>query len=327
MQDFGPSYYNYIHTGARPRQSKLKKAFYSFASFGILALLLFWVVMTMSSKKQYTSHAAFISPLGSPLQETSTLPAKNDLELQAIVTDSLSETTGTYAIYIQHLQSGDTYIQNENKKFWTASLYKLWVMATAFRQIEEGKLTLDTKMSDSIPSLNARFDIASESAEQTEGNIALTVEEAINRSITVSHNYPAMLLTTKLRISTIKDFLSTEGLTNSEVGGIPQTTAVDIARFYEKLYKKELISKTSSDQMLAILKKQQLNDRIPKYLPKSVQVAHKTGELEGYKHDAGIVFTPKGDYIFIALSQSNNPQAAAERMALLSQRVYEYFGK
>ncbi len=77
--------------------------------------------------------------------------------------------------------------------------------------------------------------------------------------------------------------------------------------------------------MLEILKRQRINDRIPKYLPDDLEVAHKTGELDGFKHDAGIVYTPKGDYLFIALSKSTSPAQAAERIALLSKEVYAYF--
>lgn len=43
--------------------------------------------------------------------------------------------------------------------------------------------------------------------------------------------------------------------------------------------------------------KQKINDRIPKFLPKEVVVAHKTGDMDYFEHDVGIVYTPKGDYI------------------------------
>ena len=39
---------------------------------------------------------------------------------------------------------------------------------------------------------------------------------------------------------------------------------VSIAEKFEKLYNGEIVSKSASNEMLEILKKQELNDRIPK---------------------------------------------------------------
>ena len=75
--------------------------------------------------------------------------------------------------------------------------------------------------------------------------------------------------------------------------------------------------------MIELLKRQELNDRIPKNLPKSAPVAHKTGELGGAKHDAGIVFTKKGDYILILMSDTNVPQNAAEVEAKISRDIFK----
>ncbi|MBI2622076.1 serine hydrolase [Candidatus Microgenomates bacterium] len=79
--------------------------------------------------------------------------------------------------------------------------------------------------------------------------------------------------------------------------------------------------------MISLLLQQELNDRIPKYLPKEAKVAHKTGEIDFAKHDAGIVFANSGDYLIVVLSESDNPSAASERIANLSKAVYEYFSK
>ena len=54
---------------------------------------------------------------------------------------------------------------------------------------------------------------------------------------------------------------------------------------------------------------------------------HKTGELGGMKHDVGIVSGPSGDYIIVLMSDSNNPKAAAERMAKVSENVFNYMSK
>lgn len=240
---------------------------------------------------------------------------------------ALDGVKGTYSIVVINLSTGETYSLNPDRTYYSASLYKLWLMAVVYQELKDGKLKEDDILQAAIPDLNETFHIASEDAELTEGTIERTVKEALEQSITISHNYSALLLTKKVGVSKIAAFLKQEGFTNSKVGNPPLTTPSDIATFYLKLYRKELIDEKSSTAMIELLKRQVLNDRIPKYLPDDIQVAHKTGELYQYKHDAGIVFTPKGDYIFVALSETNNPAKAAERIAELSKIVYTYFEK
>ena len=80
-----------------------------------------------------------------------------------------------------------------------------------------------------------------------------------------------------------------------------------------------------TDKMLTLLKRQRLNGKLPKYLPKQSIIAHKTGELDSYSHDAGIVYAPPGEYIIVVLSETTSRAQADERIALLSQSVYKYF--
>jgi beta-lactamase class A len=144
--------------------------------------------------------------------------------------------------------------------------------------------------------------------------------------ITISDNYSALLLVSKLRLSNVSKFMLEQGLTGSKTGIPPRTTAADTALLYERLYKGNVVDSESSREMIELLSKQELNDRIPKYLPDGTVVAHKTGELGGYKHDAGIIFG-KDPILFVVLSESNAPLGAAERIALLSRDVFNYFEK
>ncbi|MDQ3547706.1 MAG: class A beta-lactamase-related serine hydrolase, partial [Chloroflexota bacterium] len=72
------------------------------------------------------------------------------------------------------------------------------------------------------------------------------------------------------------------------------TTAADIAALYVMLINGQIISESVSQEMLLLLKDQQINDRLPAYLPEDTIVAHKTGNLDGLIHDAGIIFAPTG---------------------------------
>ena len=143
--------------------------------------------------------------------------------------------------------------------------------------------------------------------------------------IVISHNYAALLLTERVKNSQLEEYLQNNGFKNSQIGDPPKTTPADIALFLEKLYKGELVNLEYSQKMIDLLKKQQLNNGIPKYLPDHSRVANKTGDIGWFKHDAGIVYTDKGDYIIVIMSKSDSPAGAQERIALASKAVYDYF--
>lgn len=275
-----------------------------------------------SNQKPYIDNKFNVSSQGVLSAET---PANS---LEEAVLRSLQGTKGTYSVVIKNLKTNESYAFNEEKEYEAGSLYKLWVMAAVYDQIEKGKLQKYQVLSDTIPSLNSKFGISEEDAELTKGNISMTVSEALEQMITISHNYAALLLTDKVKMSTVSTYTVDKGFTKSLVGSNtepPKTTASDMALFMEKLYKNELGNTENTAEMIERLKRQRLRKKIPADLPRGTQVAHKTGEISWFTHDVGIVFTDKGDFIIVAMSESDSPPGAEQRIAQLSKSVYEYF--
>lgn len=249
--------------------------------------------------------------------------------LKDAVDKALEEATGTYAIAIKNLKTDEEYYKDENQVFDSGSLYKLWTLLTAFQKIEKGEITEDEIIAGNVEDINKILGQTKEEAEIKSGTIDFTVKEAMRQTIVISHNYAAVLLTQKVGTKRIQEEINNLGLKNTliETSDRPKTTAQDLLIFFEKVYKREGVTAYVSHQMIDLLLNQEINDRIPKYLPKEARVVHKTGEIDFAKHDAGIVFTPAGDYIIIVLSETDNPAAASERIANLSRDVYEYFNK
>lgn len=101
------------------------------------------------------------------------------------------------------------------------------------------------------------------------------------------------------------------------------TSASDITYLLEKIYDKTLIDAKSSRLMLTFLLKQKMRDRIPRYLPKNVSVAHKTGLEKGVVHDAGIIFSSKSDYVVCVLTKRVKKYSKAKKfIASLSLSTY-----
>lgn len=249
------------------------------------------------------------------------------LKLEKVVKQELSGSKGAYAIAIKNLKTGESYYLDRNRQFEAASLYKIWILAETMNQIQKGKIKKDEVLKEEISVLNEKFNISSDSAELTEGTIETTVAYAMKQMIVISHNYSALALTKKIGISNAKKFTADNGFKQTSLGQPPKTTAYDTLLFFEKLYKGEIVSKEKSEEMVNIFKMQQLSDKLPKYLPEDTEIAHKTGELGYFSHDAGIVFGEKSDYIIVILSNSSYPPGAEDKIGKISKAVYDYFEK
>lgn len=302
----------------------LATGFISYKIFGQLNLDKKEKALVMSKQTQ----VVLIASVSATPVETKKPPAFS--KLNEIVNNSLSEDTNSYGIAVKNLKTRESFYFEEHKKFDAGSIYKLWIMTTVYEQIKEGLLDEDQVLTQKISVLNNKFNISYDAAERTSGTISLSVFDAVYQMITYSDNYAALLLSEKVRLSSVADYLNTHGFTESKVGtdgSTPTTTALDTLLFFEKLYTGTLADEKYTEKMIGILKEQKLNNKIPKYLPAETVVAHKTGEIYGFSHDAGIVYTPFGNYIISVFSESKIPAQAEEKIAYLSRAINDYFTK
>lgn len=317
--DYAPSYY-YV----KARRSNKKTFGYFFGFFAIIIVVVFFTINFKPVQKEE------VAGVTTQIREaTPTSPSKTISKLEQIVSTAIAGSPGEYGIVIIDLESDEYFVKNENKQFQSASLYKLWIMGTIMDQLRNKKIKENTMLSADIDKLYEKFNLASPSAQET---IKISVDDAVEKMITVSDNTTALLLSSKASLSNVRRFLTEYGLSGSKLGTKdtePMTNAYDTALFFRKLYQGEIIDREYSDKMIDILKRQRLNSKIPKYLPDDVLPAHKTGELDGYSHDAGIVYTDNGNYILVVLTKSKvtEREEAEEVISLISRDVYTYFAQ
>ncbi len=106
------------------------------------------------------------------------------------------------------------------------------------------------------------------------------------------------------------------------------STAREMGRVFELMAKGELVSKSASESMIAILRKQQVNDRFPKYLG-DVEVAHKTGDGQPYiANDAGILWVKDQPIVLVVFTGRHRGTRAElhEAVARVAAYVARYYG-
>lgn len=201
----------------------------------------------------------------------------------------------------------------------TASLYKLAVLLEAEHQVDLGHLSY----SDVI-TIDPE-DIAADGSYEAPGT-ELTLNEALEAMITVSDNGTALHLRRMLGPANIDAFLDKSGIKGFHVALNDDEDNVATARavgtFFTLLANKKLVSTAASDRMLKRLERQEINDRIPAQLPEGTVVAHKTGNLIGAVHDAGIIFTPRGQRVLVAMTWDADDDSANAFIAHLASALY-----
>ncbi|MGH9816447.1 MAG: serine hydrolase [Candidatus Acidiferrales bacterium] len=103
------------------------------------------------------------------------------------------------------------------------------------------------------------------------------------------------------------------------------STAREMGRLFAMLARGELVSKSASEQMLSILRKQRVNDRFPRYL-RGVDMAHKTGDGQPYiANDAGILWV-KGQAIVLVVFTGRHRGSRSDLHDAIA-RIAAYVGR
>lgn len=240
---------------------------------------------------------------------------------------------GTSGIIVKDLTMGWELTFQKDKKFPAASMVKLPVMMAVYESVDEGKMRLDEA-------------VVLRGSDKTGGSGILkgipsgrqfTVEQLVELMVAASDNTATNILIKKLDMARLNEWFKAVGLERTNLARLMMdfrrrsrgyenyTCAADMGYALERLYRQDYLNGNFSRRCLDILKRQRVKDRIPRYLPHGTVVAHKTGLERSVCHDAGIIYTPNGDYLVCVMTRNApNHGTAKEFIAKVASRVYGY---
>jgi beta-lactamase class A len=132
--------------------------------------------------------------------------------------------------------------------------------------------------------------------------------------IVVSDNTATNLVLDKVGTDNVNDFMDSLGLTDiksmrkigggneskayadprNKLFGLGRSSPRQMVRLVEMMDNGQLVSKEASAQMIDILKRQQYKDGIGRGEPDTIPVASKSGALDRFRADVGIIYTRRG---------------------------------
>ena len=265
----------------------------------LLSLLLLCVHASFAQKKTKTAAA----PASAPKSAPQTL----DEKIQA----ALAGFQGKAWIYAKNLDTGKDYALRADEQTRTASTIKLAIMAETFHQLAEGKLHWNDQIELTKEKKQGGSGILFEFSDGTK----IDLQTAVHLMIVVSDNTATNLVLDKVGTDNVNDFMDSLGLTDiksmrkiggggdskawtsdprNKLFGLGRASPRQMVRLVEMMDNGQLVSKEASAQMIDIMKRQQYKDGIGRGEPDTIPVASKSGALDRFRADVGIIYTRRG---------------------------------
>lgn len=257
------------------------------------------------------------------------------LRLAGCVNRHIVVSHANCAVLIKDLSRPDVeYSYGRYKRFAAASMIKVHILAAVMRACAEGRIGFDSRIM-----LTCR-DVTGGSGKIKCMRLPaeFTLAQLLKLMITQSDNTASNKVISLLGFDYINETCRQLGANDTVLcrpmmdfsrrrqGVDNYTTVNDVALVLEKIYNGALYGAEASRFALSLLKEQAVNDRIPKLLPANTVVAHKTGLERNVVHDAGIVFSPRGDYIICVFTKGVRDYRKGKNfIAQISRLVYNLY--
>ena len=212
--------------------------------------------------------------------KTETLALKNQIK------EFIGKQKGNYSVYFSDLDNTNlSFGLNEHEVYIAASLNKPPIIAVLYYLAKENKLDLSEKITIQEDDIQ---DYGTGTIRYEEPGAVYSFKTLAKLSLQKSDNTAAHVLIAKIGTERVQKTIERFGLTQTDITN-NKTSLLDMYILLKKIYKGEIANPSLTHELLGFLKDTDIEDRIPKLLPKDAIVYHKTGDAVGSIHDVGIV--------------------------------------
>lgn len=237
---------------------------------------------------------------------------------------------GRFSVWLGPVRGPATFVHEAEAPHYAASTMKLPLVMAAYRQADQGRLDLTSRvlLANSFSSASGQGTFAMLADEDNDPEpwrrvgSEVSVRWLAHRAIVASSNLATNALLDVVGKSAVVELLTSIGVQDlrlprgiedaaaREAGLDNVVTAADLALVLQSLGAGIALSAESTHEILSILLAQQVNDALPARLPPGTPVAHKSGWVEGISHDAGIVYPPgAAPFVFVMCTTSDLSEA------------------
>ena len=243
----------------------------------------------------------------------------------------ISQVEGNVCINFYDLNKNNGFSINGDKKVLSASMIKLLILAELMKKISENKFSL----SDTIMIADSMKTGGDGVLKELNTAHHFTLKELATLMIIVSDNQATNILIDFLGMENIsqlgkeldlKETFLGRKMMDAEArkkGYDNYTCADDISLLLKLIYQEKLINKEASQLMLDILLRQQQGERLQRYLPSDIKIAHKCGDLDNLENDGGIIWLGDRAYILVVLTNGMPNLQCKQTIGKISKFIYD----
>jgi beta-lactamase class A len=249
--------------------------------------------------------------------------------LEDVLRERLAQTDGRWSLWFEDLRTGEQLGIEPERSYDAASLMKILVMMKVLRDVEDGRYTLDTEVHvrDTFPSTvpgAGTFSCRAKSTELTRaiGN-RMSVRDLLHWMIVDSDNLATnVLMEVGGGPEAVREHARLYGVARSRVerylldrpamrqGRVNRARADEYGQLLARIWRGEVVSPQASRTMIQVMSGLE-RWWIAARLPKQVGAAHKTGAVDGLRHDVGIFYTPQGHAFVLCVLGDRIPHTRA----------------
>jgi beta-lactamase class A len=256
-------------------------------------------------------------------------PALKASDLQKELEELAASHHGHVALYAKNLTTGKSVSLDSQRPVQTASVIKLPLMLQAFEQVKSGKL----KLSSPVVLTKENQVPGSGILNLMDAGLTLTLKDTITLMMTLSDNTATNMVIDIVGLHPTNDMLARMALKNTyfykkvfkkaegamptdqKQFGLGKTTAEEMARVMESIYRCDLGNRELCLQMITIMRNQQYRDMLPRYLESAdtsealSAIADKIGALDDVRNDVALIYTHRGPIVISIFTNENEDKS------------------
>ena len=257
----------------------------------------------------------------------------------------LADFPGFYSIYIKDLATGEEFSDDADVAYAGMSILKIAIMMEAYRHLD-GPPDLDTtKILTETMTLSGNFTANLLLRDTIGDGDAYEGVRRLNQTMKLI-GLVNTFMATPYDEDVLPQHISTPANQRTDVSTNPdpfmQTTPQDMGRLLEMIYQcadgggtliaayPDELTPDECQAMLDMMSQNHIGALIEAGLPEGTRVAHKHGWVGDTHGDAGIVFTPGGDYVLCIYLYHQGWlewEVSSPLMARISEATYKYFNR
>jgi beta-lactamase class A len=246
------------------------------------------------------------------------------------ITDELAEVAEHYAVCVRvpgRAKREFGLDENADQLFPAASVIKIGIMACLLRDVAIGRADLSETVSLGSGQIVGGAGVLFE----LEPNRRYTLKELCRLMMVVSDNTASNACLRRVGMERLNEFFVERGyqarvqrffMSPVVDGKDNEMTAEAAALMLDDLYSGVGLDSTLREFAIGCLRRQQYREKIPLMLPEEIQVGHKTGELDGVRHDAAFVEAQDPYILVVFTAQGGAPWLVDQAMATCSLEVF-----